>query len=466
MSESRKPHADLTPRAKSQGDPPAKSRAKSHAKPLAKPPPRSPAELRSEPKAFRNFSLMYIILALSGILLFINENLFLIGAFFLFGYLMLREGITPRELIPCGLFLAAVVVITAVQTLQFGRFVPESFLSVIILLTVGFLAAHVMEDRFVNIFVRLMYVMSVISLVFYTLTLVFPPLLTAAGNLVDVTGIDPHWTKNMFFYNFIDAEAMLTEGGILRNAGFVYEPGMFACLLIPALAFNTIFEDSLLNRRNKVFLITLVTTFSTAAYLSLAVFLVLYFTVSRGFSLMRSLMVLGGAAVVMLLFWQLEFIGGKIQEQRDRALHGAYSTRYMGRIGSALVDMQSIAAYPWAGRGRHVETRFDAVQVFYNPGFTHRVNGITHLMASMGVPFFLFYVYRMSVTAKRLSRKVNANPHLWVILVIPLLVMALSQLILLRPFFIALLFLREDQIWPGDPPSHSADDAPDDSPDD
>jgi hypothetical protein len=403
---------------------------------------------RGEPFAFRNFSLMYATLALSGILLFMNENLFLIGAFFVYGYLMLKVGISRRELLLYGVFLAAIVLVTAVQTLQFGRFVPESFLSLIILLTVGFLAAHIMDDRFVSVFVRLMYVMAIISLVFYTLTLLFPPLLDGAGRLVDALGIDPHWTKNLFFYNFIDAEAMITGGGILRNAGFVYEPGMFACLLIPALAFNTIFENSLINRRNKVFLLTLVTTFSTAAYLALTVFLVLYFSVYRGFSLRRSLLVLGGSVVVMVFFWQLEFIGGKIEAQRDRALHGAQSTRYMGRIGSALVDLQSIAAHPVAGRGRNVETRFDATQVFYNPGSTHRVNGVTHLMASMGVPFFLLYVYRLTVAARRFSRNVNKNPHIWVILVVPLLVMALSQLILLRPFFIALLFLREHQLMP------------------
>jgi len=403
---------------------------------------------RAEPFVFRNFSLMYATVALSGILLFMNENLFLIGAFFVYGYLMLKVGISPRELMLYGVFLAAIVLVTAVQTLQFGRFVPESFLSLIILLTVGFLAAHIMEDRFVSVFVRLMYVMSVISLFFYSITFVFPPLLDFAGNLVDSLGIDPHWTKNLFFYNFIDAEAMITGGGILRNAGFVYEPGMFACLLIPALAFNTIFENSLINRRNKVFLLTLVTTFSTAAYLALTVFLVLYFSVYQGFSLRRSLLVLGGSVVVLLFFWQLEFIGGKIEAQRDRALHGAQSTRYMGRIGSALVDFQSISAHPLAGRGRNVETRFDATSVFYNPGSTHRVNGVTHLMASMGVPFFLFYMYRLSVAARAFSRKSNENPHIWVMLVVPLFLMALSQLILLRPFFIALLFFREDQLRP------------------
>jgi hypothetical protein len=403
------------------------------------------AKAREKPLELASFSLMYLVLALSGILLFMNENLFLISAFFVFGFLMLKVGISPRELMLFGVFLAAAVVITAVQTLQFGRFVPESFLSLVILLTVGFLAAHVMDDRFVSVFVRLMYMMSIISLVVYTLLQVFPSLLITARALVEVLQVDPHWTRNLFFYNFIDAEAVVGGQGILRNPGFVYEPGMFACLLIPALAFNTILEGSLMNRRNKVFFLTLITTFSTAAYLALTVFLVLYFSVYQGFSMRRSLLVLGASIVVMVLFWQLEFIGGKIEAQRDRALHGAQSTRYMGRIGSALVDLQSIARHPWAGRGRNVETRFDATQVFYNPGSTHRVNGVTHLMASMGVPFFLFYVYRLSVAARRFSRKANDNPHIWVILVIPLLLMASSQLILLRPFFIALLFLRADQ---------------------
>lgn len=397
---------------------------------------------------FRNFTLMYAVLALTGILLFINENLFLIGAFFALIYLMLKVGISPRETWLFTVFISVAVLVTAFQTLQFSRFVPESFLSLIILITVGFLTSHVLENRFVSVFIRLMYVMSVISLVVYGLLLLFPPLLPASREMVEALQVDPHWTRNIFFYNFIDAEAKLGESGILRNPGFVYEPGMFASLLIPALAFNTIFEGTLLNKRNNVFLLTIITTFSTAAYLALTVFMVLYFSIRTGFSLRRFIVVSAASVVVLVLFWQVEFIGGKIQEQRDRALYGAHSTRYMGRIGSALVDLQSIAEYPWAGRGRNVETRFDATQLFYNPGSTHRVNGVTHLMASMGVPFFLFYVYRLSVAARGFSRRTNDNPHIWIILVVPLLFMASSQLILLRPFYLALLFLKPDQLKP------------------
>lgn len=247
-------------------------------------------------------------------------------------------------------------------------------------------------------------------------------------------------------FNFVENHAQVFGINVLRNNGFLYEPGMFACVLIPALAFNTIINNEFYNNKNTVFIIAIITTFSTAAYLALAAYLIIYYVVCNGLTFLKTVIAVFVAAILGITIWQLEFIGEKIESQFDSALYGDYSQRHFGRIGSALVDIEEIREFPLIGRGRNQETRFDRSELLYNPHFAHRTNGLFDLMAAMGIPFFILYMFLLYRSINNFCLAQEWSKYAWMLFFIPFLIMASSQTILFRPLFLAFLFIYPNQL--------------------
>lgn len=392
-------------------------------------------------------SLIYVLIGLSGIILFMENRAFLI-CFFLILLVSSMWVRVPRKGFKYFLFvLSAVLIVTSIQFITFNTFILNSLLSLLIVFSVGYAVNLILKERFVETYISLVYFFSIISLVFYLAGLLFPAFFSTLGNAADNLSIDPFWTKNLLFFNFIDKDAIIFGLEVRRNPGFLYEPGMFACILLPALSFNTVALNSLANKKNFVFIIALVTTFSTAAYLALISFIVIYFIIYERFTLTG----LSIATLVLVFFsvylWQTEFIRGKINEQIDIALTASDSQRYRGRIGSALVDLEQIAQYPIQGRGRSQATRFNSDLLRINPNYSHRTNGIFDLIAEMGIPFFLLYMYLLFNSINKFCLKQKRSKYAWMLFLIPYLIVSFSQTILLRPLFLALLFLDPNQAF-------------------
>lgn len=391
------------------------------------------------------YILTYILIALSGALLFMwNRSLLILFALYLFFLYIFK--IKSYNALKKYLFLLSLAsFIVLIQFYFFDTFILNSLLSIIILVTVSYLFNEILKENFISTYVKLIYYLSIVSLILFPIGIVSPSGFTSIAHAIDSIGIDPYYTSNILFFNFYEAHSTILGIQIQRNSGFVYEPGMFACLLIPALAFSTIALGTLLNRYNIIFIITILSTLSTAAYIALAILIFIYLLTQYRLSVSSVTFAIIVVLVGLYSFKHVEFIGEKVQEQYDMAIYGDDNQRFRGRFGSAFVDINEIKNYPLFGRGRHSDTRFDQSEVMANPEYAHRVNGIFDLLAAMGIPFFLVYLYLLYRRINTICLNYNRSYFTWLLFVLPYLVMASSQTILMRPLFFALLFLNPIQ---------------------
>ena len=168
------------------------------------------------------------------------------------------------------------------QYLYQDRYKITSIISRCITLFGSFFIAYYLRKRFVKIFVDIIYYISIISLLFYGLS--FIPSL----NSFLMYQIAPHFVSlnvkeavqegggiNILFYNF-QTEYLLPGINMKRNCGPFWEPGMFAVYLSIALFFNLFTVHSKRRYCNIIFVLSLITTFSTSGYVSGLFILVLY----------------------------------------------------------------------------------------------------------------------------------------------------------------------------------------------
>jgi hypothetical protein len=381
------------------------------------------------------YMLCYLLLAFSGINLFIFNRRLLV-AYFLF--LLVLFIYYKRKVDRLFLIVVAFYVsISFLQYFSFNFFSFSSFASTIILLSIGYAIIKIMRQYFINIYINTIFFLSCLSLVFWLLSIASPPFFKYISTLPYVLGTDPYEFQNVLVYTVEST----TVYGIFRNAGFVYEPGIFAVLLVIGLVFNTFYNNKFIDKKNIIFSICILSTFSTAGYLALFVYLIAYYL------FIPKLKFRYFALPLIFLFSYIsfntfDFLGSKISNQVEDSGYykGVYTNQ--GRIGSGLVDMESILKYPIAGRGRNERTRFDwKSSNLDNIKFIHRTNGVFDLIAEFGIPFsflYLFLIYR-SFNKTFIYNKAHKKYALAAFIMI--MVLGFSQTFFMRPLIICLMFL-------------------------
>lgn len=111
---------------------------------------------------------------------------------------------------------------------------------------------------FVKIYVKVMYFLSVMSLILYFGSNIIPQMVTKLPVVYNVLG-NPAY--NMFF------STIHINDYLIRNQGIFWEPGAFQTFINLALIFTLFFLQEIKIRYLVVFAITLFTTFSTTGYI-------------------------------------------------------------------------------------------------------------------------------------------------------------------------------------------------------
>lgn len=147
--------------------------------------------------------------------------------------------------------------------------------------------------------------LSITSLLFYFFLSLFP----FVASPLPLINVDKYYYQN-YFYLFITNAYYGTSGGLfaIRNQSIFWEPGVFATHLVAAIALELIFSKKPNWRRVVLFVITLLTTRSSAGYLLLALVIFIFVLVKlRKKSVRIALMSLLGASffALVLFFNQL-----------------------------------------------------------------------------------------------------------------------------------------------------------------
>lgn len=384
----------------------------------------------------RDYFIMFFLLAVSAIPYFSSNTPFTICFAVILTVLFLTD---KNQVIDKGFFYILFVALLCVffQSLIFSYFKLITILGFILKILTAYFAIKLLNENFINYFLRVMIFFSVVSLIIFIPILIHPGLLDTLINATpsflsyqyELWGFQVNH-KTLIFYN------LSKEVDRLRNCGPFWEPGAFGGFLTIGLVFNTIRENKLLVKINSLFIITIITTQSTTAYLALFIFIMCYL-LFQNYSKIAKLLVVFVAIGGIVAYQTIPFLGEKIKVEKDDTENSIEDKGGDARIASAILDWNDIKGYPFSGRGLWPETRVDK-----KFEFVMRNNGLTNFLAEWGFLFFFlyfFYYYQGFYIYCKLN---HANRYMPLVLLAIFFLISFSEDYFDLQFFWALTFLH------------------------
>jgi hypothetical protein len=166
-----------------------------------------------------------------------------------------------------------------------------------------------MKENATKLFVNLVYGLSIVSFFFYAFQLAGGgSILFAIGrgfmeNTIPLEDFSDTFSSFLIF--------SYDQVHVIRNSGFVWEPGAFGCFLVIAIFLNFLNNGFEYDRKTIVMMIAIFTTLSTTTYLALAILIFLAFRVRGG---RWNLGLISLVVVMAVAFVYLPFLGDKITE--------------------------------------------------------------------------------------------------------------------------------------------------------
>ena len=308
--------------------------------------------------------------------------------------------------------------------------------STLIRVAVGYFVLSLTRKNFVNYYINIIYVLSIIGFFFFIPSQISPAFFNFFKNNTTAPFEPPFAAKDGFYniwptniiYCFHDC--VLEEH---RNPAAFWEPGLYSIFVVLALGFNLVKERTLLNRKSIVLIAALLSTVSTGGYAGFFVLLFAYFIVNQPLpkKILYSVLII---PVLLTIYFSVSFLSAKVEQNVSMA-----SSNTTSRFGSGLADLQDFSTSPIIGWGRGVMRYGGRMFTFFSED-QHRNNGITEFMATYGsiAVFTYFYFYYYSLKVFCLNHRFNKQFAWWFLLVI--LVLGFSQTIFLRPFYYGLLY--------------------------
>lgn len=335
------------------------------------------------------------------------------------------------------LYLLLVVELIIFQSITFFRFSLTNFYGVLINILYAFFLISLLHKNTYKYYTSIVLIITIISFIFY-----FPSLISTT--IHSLIGKIPHYLKTDYLLkdqNFIIYTwERYSTLGLLRNSGNYTEPGSFSAYLNLALIFNIIHKKQILNKINILLIIAIITTFSTAGYISLFI-IIMGFTISQKkvtYQIIAAPIII---FVSIYSFQHLPFLQEKINKQLYAVEYKGLNT---GRFGSAVNDLKDFKKYPLRGRGLLKVTRFDEIRGWNGDQSPRSLsNGLTNQVVRYGVLGFIIYILLMFRSLRMYLREFDINQYYVFYIIAAIFAAAFSQSVLENAPFLGLLFIGD-----------------------
>lgn len=330
------------------------------------------------------------------------------------------------------------------STVKFHSFHPRFLGMYIIFFFISYVIVNAFKQRFFIMFVKIIYYLSIISLVFWGIQVASENTLRQLMEPITVTGPD-QGLLNILIYT-LEPVSLTSKFAIPRNPGFAWEPGVYASFL------NLAIFSLLITKKFKVLgdikfwvlSVTLLTTMSTTGY---SIFLIIltffaYNQKSKYFVALVPVIIVLGAYISTL-----PFMADKLMEvsefNTDEIVY--YSTKYdieyrPQRFESLQIDLIDFLNNPILGYGGHTEERW----VVKAGALINTSSGIGNLLAIFGLVGTVFFIYQMIKSSKDLSETFGYKGSYFLIIII--LMISVSYALILTPFFMCFWLIRSSYL--------------------
>lgn len=380
--------------------------------------------LRKEPSdiIFRNYILVYFMFALGGVTTFSSNSRFVQGFFiFLFFLFLFKKKVFDKEFF---FILFFVLFIFLGQLFIFGNFNLVGAIALFYSFFIPYSLIKLVGYRFTDYYINITYVFAIISFLFLVPSYISQDFREAVKDFAVWINLDPLiGVKD----NFIIYNHELMVNGMIKNPGPFYEAGAFGTFLIVALILNLIKTKKLLEKKNVVFILAILTTLSTATYISLFILLFFYFTQSK--SLWINVVL---APILFILVFEVfsavPFLRDKIEAEYEASSRQGDNEERIGRIQGGKVDLQYILRSPVFGRG-------------LTSPYAGSNNGLTGLALSYGIIGFFLYFYLIIKSLKFYCKANMYNQKFAVFSTISIASVLLGQVLYSKPIFLGLMMM-------------------------
>ncbi|MDX9694890.1 MAG: O-antigen ligase family protein [Bacteroidales bacterium] len=378
-----------------------------------------------------NYIVMYLVFAMGGVPFFsvpkeMKLYVFLIIAGLFFKYSKKID----NSIIIVTLFFALIFYI---QKIAFGGGTFVNFGLIFLIVAAPYFALKFVGHSFYKYYINITYFFAVIGLVFYTLSVLSPAFYNFTGRLAPMLGTDPTGVvqESFIFYTY---ERDLST--FLRSPGPFWEPGAYATFLSIALIFHIIETRSLTNKKSLVFIIAMITTFSTAGFITLFLIIlssVIALNIRNKRYYYWALPFILVAAVYS--YDKFDFLGQKIEYQYGTQMEKSLDHQNAGRFLAARKSLTSISRYPITGRGLVAQTAAE------EDSDEDGAYGFIDLAARIGLIGFVLYFTFLWKGFEWLCQ-INKTSRLFARLaVISLLGVLFAQGVYFRPIFFMIIYL-------------------------
>lgn len=374
-----------------------------------------------------NYFLIYLLMGVSSMpILFGNE--FLIAGFILTMIIFfMKSKRFDRVIVSYNLIFLCLF---GLHVLVYNQFIMGVLVAYFMRIYFAYFTVRIIGPNIDRYIVNQIYFFAIVSLV-VTLSIFLNP---AIADYI-FTNVTPVFDQITLFqpnrqHFIIYTMELGWKIEIPRNSGPFWEPGGFAIFLFIALTFNIVRTKKLLNKKNIIFLITILTTQSTTAYFALFAFLVIYIFISykRVYSIILTPIFI---LIFINVYSQLDFMEEKVNKMYVESKTAGKEKVY-SRMVSGRVNLENFYSSPMFGIGR-----FFTVSDEENSGN----NGTTLLLAEFGLIGFGYYFIMMFLSYRKYCRGHDFNLNYPFAIIAGLLVLGYSQGIFQKPFFMALCFM-------------------------
>ena len=361
--------------------------------------------------------IAFVLFISSGASNLANDKNVIVGGwlFFTLVYFYFEPIIKQTFLILTGLL----VIVSVLYYLLNGAFNEVTYLGFFMKIYLAYYCRDLCKAHFADYFVRIIYVLTCISLVMFVLQLINFDLIF---NLNKIFVTESHYRtvkSNSIVFTMVPIHAF-------RNCGFMWEPGAFVTVLLLTFYINLFYlGEPLTSRKNVVFLLAIMTTSSTMGILGLLIpfsFLLKDFVgQNRTYQQLSVVIIPFVIAICGVIFTQVDFLYKKITteiaeqdvelREVEKGSHDDYVVS-VTRSVSAILDWRTIRKYPLFGLGVDMRTTG-----FKKLGYSEKLEtscGSTILLLRFG--FIGFFLYSILLYRKALFNSVLHKIG-WVLLV-------------------------------------------------
>ena len=314
-----------------------------------------------------------------------------------------------------------------------------SIISLITSFTISFLIPYYLfKSYYEDFFFILEKVIRILTIIALTIWFTHQFIPGAKEIIISIINIvnkynDEHLVRGMIFYTYWGNVG--TAFGVSRNAGFASEPGAFAVFLMLGIIINYINDIPLFHKRNLLYIVATITTFSTAGYLALASlgFLLLKHKKGRIFGLLLFPLFLYGA---VFAYKNMDFMQNKIEEQFEEQTKVDLYEPTSGRFLGARKSLYVLSQYPLHGRGLLAMTKAEKYSDPESAGY-----GWLSEMARFGILLGALYMYFFFKGLYFLIKSGGKDFYEFVVFSLAIMINLSAQVYITSSFFIIFFYL-------------------------